>query len=337
MKIYVFCGGPSSEYDVSLSSAQEIVSHIDKEKHPDIAIFHIARDSTVSIVPVETAHFNIDDYKLNDWDPETFIELSETTYQNIEDSLVEFQKNPNSLAFISAMHGEFGEDGTLQKLLQNNNITYTGSNSACSELVIDKDATNTKISSIPELHIPKTEVVSANTLSNWSMFPAIVKPNNLGSSVGLTIIERVDDISLDLHEGYIIQEYIHGIELSCGALEKPNGGFFDVPAIEIIPSESTLFDYEAKYIEGKSQEITPPEHISDDLHITLKKLAQDIHLHLGCRSYSRSDFILRDTDIYFLETNTLPGFTSTSLFPKEVQAIGISFSELIDIIIQESI
>ena len=136
---------------------------------------------------------------------------------------------------------------------------------------------------------------------------------------------------------FVVQDLIEqDIELSCGCLEKKNGEFIKLPPIEIIPQSSSFFDYKAKYSEGGSIEITPPEHISQDISETISQLAIDIHKLLGCTVYSRSDFLIKGNSIYYLETNTLPGMTSTSLLPQEASTVGISFTELIDFLIKNS-
>jgi D-alanine-D-alanine ligase len=136
---------------------------------------------------------------------------------------------------------------------------------------------------------------------------------------------------------FIIQPLIESdIEVSCGCLEKKNGEVVKLPAIEIIPQSSTFFDYKAKYVKGGSKEITPPEHISEDMADRISQLAVDIHRVLGCSVYSRSDFLIKGNDIFYLETNTLPGMTNTSLLPQEAEAGGISFSKLIDFLVENS-
>jgi D-alanine-D-alanine ligase len=126
------------------------------------------------------------------------------------------------------------------------------------------------------------------------------------------------------------------MELSCGCLEDISGNIRNLPAIEIIPQTSDFFDYNAKYTIGASIEITPPEHISKEIADKISILTGEIHKVLGCRLYSRSDFFVKGKDIYYIETNTLPGMTSTSLLPQEAKADGIGFTELLDFLIENS-
>jgi D-alanine-D-alanine ligase len=135
----------------------------------------------------------------------------------------------------------------------------------------------------------------------------------------------------------LLQEYIKGLEISVGCLEKTDGEFIKLPPIEIIPTHSEYFDYESKYIAGASLEITPPEHISKELAETISRFAMVVHKLLGCTVYSRTDIIVKDDEIYFLETNTLPGMTANSLLPKEAAAVNIEFRQLITFLIENSI
>lgn len=326
MNVFVFCGGPSSEHDVSLMSATEILKHINKDRY-DVSLVYIDRDSRVRVYETEALHETLKDTLTTD---------PTISFDSVGDTISWMGEQNDPFAFIAAMHGEFGEDGTLQKLLTDSNIPYSGSDSESSALAMDKDATAQKVSHIEGMKIPQSARISAKTLQTWNIYPAFVKPNDKGSSVDSFVAQSADDIDPIKHDRYLIQELITGIEASCGVLEKSDGGFVDVPPIEIIPQDSDFFDYDAKYVAGKSLEITPPKNISPEISDTLVQLAQKIHSTLGCRTFSRSDFIIRGADIYYLETNTLPGFTSNSLLPKEAQAAGITYSELIDFIIDNS-
>ena len=127
---------------------------------------------------------------------------------------------------------------------------------------------------------------------------------------------------------------IKGVEISCGCLESSYKNYIKLPPIEIVPNLGTFFDYDSKYLNGGANEICPPNSLSDDVSNLISEHAIKIHDLLGCNSYSRSDFIVDENDdIYYLETNTLPGMTQTSLLPQEADAIGITFNELIEIII----
>ena len=126
------------------------------------------------------------------------------------------------------------------------------------------------------------------------------------------------------------------IEIQCGTLQKKNGDFIALPPIEIVPKKNVFFDYDSKYLNGGATEITPPISIDKSLSDKISQLSIDIHKLLMLKTYSRTDFLIKNGKIYFLETNTLPGMTATSLLPQEANSIGISYPQLLDFIISNS-
>ena len=326
-KIIIVCGGPSSEHDVSLMSTDSILEHIDRDKY-DLSLLYITRDKKVTLLSAG----NFSPIPKN------------ATYLSFDEGVEKYLKS-SDLVFLSALHGEFGEDGTIQKILEENHIPYTGSSSEISKLVMNKEKTAEKLKDIFDLSFPNNIATSQfNNLSDLS-FPLFCKPNNLGSSVGAKIVHSAEELATYVkefeekypHTTLLIQEYIKGLEISVGCLEKKSGEFVSLPPIEIIPQHSEYFDYDSKYIAGESLEITPPTHMSKKLSDKLSDLAVEIHKTLGCKLYSRSDFIIKDEKIYFLETNTLPGMTANSLLPKEAAAIGMNFTQLLDFLISNSL
>ena len=228
---------------------------------------------------------------------------------------------------------------------QNLGIKYIGSNSKSSKLCIDKYTSMRKVEKINGINIPKTIPLSIENLNTKVpiKFPFIIKPNSLGSSVLVFRINKQKEYEKAINEikkgrinKVLVQELIEGIEIQCGCLETKRGEFLELPPIEIIP-KANFFDYESKYEIGGSEEIAPPVSISKKDYERISKLTIKIHKVLKCKTYSRSDFIYNNGKVYFLETNTQPGMTSTSLLPKEAQAKNISFTKLIDFMIEESI
>ena len=302
MKICILYGGISRERDVSISSAHSILKALSGERN----IFGYDFDG---------------DY----------------------DRLIEKVKDVDLV--FNALHGGDGEDGTMQKFLSNNNIRYTGSDTIASKNAMDK-------------HIAKTLCLENKILTpNWLYYKQVIglvaleveilrfydtdiviKPSDEGSSIGLSIIENFDpqnkakrkmlDDSIskcyEVSRNILIEEYIHGRELTVGIL-----GNKILPIVEIIPKNS-YYDYECKYTKGKSNYIVPAKNISKDLEIDIYNKAMQIYDLIGCRHYARIDFRLsRDNHPYFLEVNTLPGFTDTSLFPMAAKSIGISYKDLL--------
>jgi D-alanine-D-alanine ligase len=169
-------------------------------------------------------------------------------------------------------------------------------------------------------------------------FPCVVKPNALGSSIGVSIVRVEDDLSdaveLALRHGEIVlaEEYLRGTELTCAILEDPETGIpTPLPLIEIVP-KGEFFDYEAKYAEGASEEIVPAR-VGADLTHEAQTLALRAHRALGCEGMSRVDMFARDGSVVLLEVNTIPGLTAGSLLPKAAAAAGIGFPELVHRII----
>jgi len=248
------------------------------------------------------------------------------------------------LAFL-ALHGKWGEDGTLQSLLELKGIKYTGSKVLSSAITMDKTMSKILFQHYG-IKTPKWITVSCKGYDLPSLiddiktevkFPCVIKPNDQGSTVGLTICENesnVDEaikLALQFSDKALIEEYIKGRELTVGIL-----GDEAFPVLEIKPKHS-IYDYECKYTPGMS-EYEVPAKISDELSDKLKKTSLNAFKALGCEGYARVDFILSEDGVdYCLEVNTLPGMTSTSLVPKVAKAAGISFEELIDRIIKTSL
>jgi len=327
-KISIVCGGPSSEYEVSLNSADSILRYIDKDKY-DPYIFYISMEGKAIL------------YKAK----ETIEIIEEENLHNLFDEVLKLKDMHMN---ILALHGEFGEDGVFQSILQFLKIPFTGCKSSASALCMDKYRAGLIVEKEVEVKVPKTEIYKLKEILQDYKYTedVCIKPNAKGSSVGVYLIKNQNDLNsalktletnFNIDTDFIIQPLIDSdVEVSCGCLEKKDRTFVKLPAIEIIPQTSTFFDYKAKYVKSASKEVTPPEHISEDLANKLSQLAIDIHKILGCSVYSRSDFLIKGNDIYYLETNTLPGMTNTSLLPQEAKAAGISFSELIDFLIENS-
>jgi D-alanine-D-alanine ligase len=244
------------------------------------------------------------------------------------------------IAFL-ALHGKWGEDGTIQSLLELRGIKYTGSRILASALAMDKIMSKILFQHY-NVVTPKWITIE-NNLSNYSElggkikselgFPCVVKPNDQGSTVGVTICKSEDQLpaALDLAKSYssriLVEEFIDGHEVTVAVLDNE-----PLPVLEIKPKHN-VYDYECKYTSGMSEYIVPAE-IPQGAAKQIQEQALAAHISLGCEVYSRADFRLtNDMKPYCLEVNTLPGMTSTSLVPKMAKAVGISFEELIERII----
>jgi D-alanine-D-alanine ligase len=331
-KIAIICGGPSMEYEVSLNTANAMLNNIDKTKHSPY-ILHISKNGKAELFKPKGN------------------KLHEEIQTECKDDLLDILENMKNFKCLLATHGEFGEDGKLQTILEYLDIPYTGTEGYASALCMDKYRSGIVVKNLlkDKMKFIKTTFCKLRELQNLKVeypYPICIKPNAKGSSVGVYIVKDNKEYSEVCNKllkefsdemDMLVQEAIpFDMELSCGCLEDISGNIRNLPAIEIIPQTSDFFDYNAKYTIGASIEITPPEHISKEIADKISILTGEIHKVLGCRLYSRSDFFVKGKDIYYIETNTLPGMTSTSLLPQEAKADGIGFTELLDFLIENS-
>jgi len=234
-------------------------------------------------------------------------------------------------AFV-ALHGRFGEDGQIQGILDSLQIPYTGSGAAASKLAMDKAASRI-IFQAKGLGVPRCKVTTRGSFSNESgidgiQLPLVIKPACQGSSIGLSIVDRKEevnkaaDLAFSFDERILIEEYIKGREVTVGILDEQ-----PLPVIEVIP-KNKFFDYEAKYKAGMT-DYEVPAKLDERVAQKIKDTALSAHKFLGCRGCSRVDMILdKDNRIFVLEVNTIPGLTETSLLPKAASKAGIDFLKL---------
>jgi D-alanine-D-alanine ligase len=249
-------------------------------------------------------------------------------------------------AALIILHGPYGEDGTVQGLLDLLDIPYQGSGVLGSAVAMNKLMAKQlyEFAGLPVA--PYVVVYGPNhmppeTVEKQLGMPVVIKPIEAGSSVGMSIVRSKDALPGAMETAFkhsrsvMIEAYIDGIEVTCGVLgnDAPEA----LPLIEIIPDEAhDFFDYEAKYTAGVTEEICPAR-ISERLTAQAQKFALEAHAVLQCRGYSRTDMMLREDRFYLLETNTIPGMTATSLFPQAARAAGYGFGQLLDRLVQLSI
>lgn len=305
-------GGPSSEYEVSLKSGLGVLAALE-------ALGYKTRDIVIT--------------KRGDWLVKGFTKMPEQALAGID-------------AVFIALHGAYGEDGTVQRILDRLKVPYTGSNAFSSAVAMNKVLTKDllKKQEVPfkmarHVRLARSNAqVLAQALKNIAdVFGPeyVVKPVNGGSSIG-TVMSTAGRLFTDVthafteNEEIIIEERIRGKEATVGVLEKfRDQTLYALPSIEIVPPrDAEFFTLEAKY-SGDSDEICPGRFSSEEKQL-LEQGAQIVHQLLDLRQYSRSDFIVANDGIYFLEVNTLPGLTPQSLFPKALEAVGSSYNELIN-------
>lgn len=306
LKILVLSGGPSTEREVSIKSGKNVYANLDRNKYIVNSLF----------VPKSLDSFFTD-------------------------------KNKNilkkaDLVFI-AMHGFFGEDGKLQSYLESLGVKYTGSNSFSSTLSMNKYF-STKIVESAGFYVPKTYLISKSmvdedisNLTKRIKFPLFLKPNNGGSSDGACIVKDVNELKKNLNLIFktdneaVLQEIVVGRELTCGVLGNVGSKITALPPVEI-PKQGQFFDKKIKYSKD-TVEICPAELTVKETN-KIKNLSERIHELLQCSGVSRSDFILSGNKFYYLETNSIPGMTESSLILKEAKAVGMTFPDLLDCIVE---
>ncbi len=324
MRITVLTGGASSERDVALASARQIVPALRSRGHQVVVV-----DTVSGFVPEsrEEAHL----LGRVGTTPPSVTELQDRERSFLLTALGALPEVREADVVFLALHGGRGEDGTIQTILETIGVRYTGSGPLGSALAMDKDVSkrlfrDAGVPTAPWCMAP----VSAGMAGKALGWPVVVKPSNEGSTVGLTIVKRPEELegaieyAREFDDAVMVERFIPGRELTVGIL-----GDQPLPAGEIIPQHE-IFDYECKYTPGMSEEIFPAD-LPAGIAAEAGRLALLAHRALMLGGYSRVDFRLTPGgDLFCLEANTLPGMTSTSLFPQAGRAAGIEFADLCD-------
>lgn len=241
---------------------------------------------------------------------------------------------------LLALHGQFGEDGTVQSVLQTLGIPYSGCGPLSSALCMDKDLTKrvlkaNNIRTAKWINVSSVDDIDYKAINEIG-YPVFIKPNNGGSSVATFKITKDEDVKAAVEEGLkwdnevMIEEFIKGDEITCPVYDDKM-----YPIIAIKP-KSEFFDYTQKYSVGGAEEVVI--ELEEKLHNEVEEMAKGTYKALKCSVYARIDMIITSEGVpYILEVNTLPGMTSASLFPKSMAAAGIDFTKFIDLIIEGSL
>lgn len=331
----ILMGGPSREYEVSLESGKMIIRYIDSHKYLFTPVVIKKNASWALFDPDKCRGFDKAD--LEKWLP-----ISEELSMS---SALERLKKMGVDIFFNVMHGAYGEDGTIQGVLEAYGFPYTGSSVLASSLAMDKIVYKQVLKgagiSVPHAvfifkdpFIDGTDAFLAMIQSQIG-FPCVAKTPSSGSSIGVELCAGPEQIinsvktMFPLENRVLIEQYISGREFTCGVLGNAyTDDLFALPPTEII-SKNSFFDFDAKYTPGKADEITPAQ-IDKSLTARIQEMAVNVHNLLGSKGVTRTDMIVNDGRIFVLETNTIPGMTANSLVPKAAGAAGISLSELID-------
>lgn len=332
INVIVISGGTSNERVVSLRGGEEVVSNMSKDKY-NISQIEISSASQWLLKNRDGNLISKTNSKL------PLIRDSKLPTSDIKKS---FEKS--DVIFL-ALHGSNGEDGRIQSLFDLLGLTYTGSGVLSSALGMDKYRSRLFVKKYG-IRVPKTfsfyKNVSGEEIKNFIKesigYPCVVKPNQSGSSIGVSIVKNnleLNDAIIEArrHDNLIlVEEYINGKEVTCAVIgNSEQNNLIAFPLVEIIP-DNDFFDFKSKY-EGKNTQEICPARINDSLTRKVKNYALKIHTLLGCKGVTRCDFILKGNVFYFLEINTAPGLTRQSLCPKAALAYGWSFEKLIDEII----
>lgn len=321
IKVGLFFGGVDRERDISKRSADFVRQHLDPEKY-------IVQN--IEILPNETFLLN-------------------GAPADIDKICLQID-----IALL-ALHGLFGEDGTMQRILDEYSVPYTGSDALAASVSFSKFLTKQVfekfgIKTPPYKRIKKEQLASDVEIRKQAkeMFlnlpqPCVVKPSSSGSSVGVSLCGSIEEIHKGLKEAsqigsdVIVEEYIEGCEVTVGVIDHFRGqDIYILPAVEIVPAQdSKFFDFDTKYY-NRATEICPAvldQKVKDEL----SGIAGKVHSTLHLKDYSRTDFIIHPKrGIFALEVNALPGLSETCLFPRELASVGISMGDFLDDLIEKN-
>jgi D-alanine-D-alanine ligase len=317
--IAIVAGGDSSEFEISVKSAYEVSKALSGRYE-------------VYVIMIQGINWYWEDNK--------------GRYHNIDKndfSLVVDDFHIRFDAVFIAIHGTPGEDGLLQGYFEMLKIPYTSSNAFCSALTFNKQACKLflkeyNILMADAILIRKGEPLNQAAILRKAGLPCFVKPNNSGSSFGVTKVKKRAELMPALEKAFeesnevLVEEFMNGREVACGVV-KTRSKALVLPVTEII-SKNEFFDYEAKYTSGRSDEITPaamPVKTTDEI----QRLSSEIYDILGCNGIVRVDFIVIGAKPHFLEINTVPGLSPESIIPKQASASGIRIEELYSMVIED--
>ncbi len=319
--IAIVAGGDSGEYEVSIKSGNQLFSQIDISKYNPVLIHMKGLQWTARLDGVD-------------------VEVDKNDFS--------VQHAGNKLKFDCALigiHGTPGEDGKLQSYFEMVGVPYTTCGVMTSALTFNKFATKHYlvpygIFTAKALLFQKKDTVDATQVVKELGLPCFVKPNNGGSSCGVSKISVAEEIvpaikkALEHDSEIIVEEYIQGTEITCGVI-KTQDKLQVLPIAEIV-SKKEFFDYEAKYTSGMADEIIPAR-IPADIWLDCEQTSSLIYEKLFCKGVVRIDYIIRDNKLYFLEVNTVPGMTEQSIIPRMIKAKNISMKDAITMLIEDAL
>lgn len=320
LNIAIMAGGNSSEEEISLKGAKQIAQWLDKNRYQ---VFPIIVKGTSWTLKHPKGDFPVS------WD---------TFTAKVDGETISFD------CALIAIHGKPGETGHLQAYFEMIGIPYTTGGVMNTALTFDKESTKQmvqglKVNLAKSVKVVKGQSVNPQEIVEKLGLPIFVKPNESGSSYGVTKVKKIEEILPALELAFtedsvaLVEEFIPGSELTCG-LVKTKSKTLIFPVTEIVP-KNEYFDYGAKY-KNESDEITPAR-ISDELADYIQSVSSDIYDRLKCRGIVRIDYIYGNKKLYFLEVNTVPGMSEASLVPQQVAAMGLNMGDVFSMVIEDSI
>ncbi len=321
LNIAIVAGGDSGEYGISIKSGKQVELYIDRDKFCPFLV----------------------EFRGKNWNYR--IGLKKFPINKNDFSLTIGKRKIRFDAVFDAIHGTPGENGKLQGYLDMLGIPYTSCNLTTSALTFNKSFCKDVVASFgiltaKSMHLFKGGNLDEKLILDQLSLPVFVKPNNGGSSVGMSKVSHEKELAPALAKAFhedpeiLIEEFIRGRELTCGVF-RSEGMIITFPVAEIIPKKE-YFDYEAKYIKGMAEEVIPAK-ISTRETDRCQNISRLLYEKLNCKGVVRFDYIFNGNDFYFLEVNTVPGLTEASIVPNMVRAYGWNFTELITRLIQEVI
>lgn len=342
LRVAVLMGGPSSEREISLRSGEAVMNALHGGPFEALPV-RLERDGRW-LLPAGDAPRALAAGPGEPASPvEALVPATPETLRRVLDV-----RSVDCL--VLALHGRFGEDGTLQGLLDAAGVAYTGSGVLASALCMDKGRARA-VAAAAGLAVAPGAVVDPerwnrdagavlDELESRPGYPAFVKPAGGGSSIGAgpaddreALRARIAEV-VDVHgDRALVERRIAGRELSCPVLGNATGPVRALPVVEIVPVGGAWFDFSAKYVPGACEEICPAR-LTEDEERLVREAAVTAHRAMGCEGMSRSDFILEGEVPWYLETNTIPGMTAGSLCPRSARADGIEFPELVALLVE---
>ena len=318
-KIAIICGGYSGEYEISIKSAKVV------KKHLDSSIY----DSYIIVI------------KKGEW----YCLMEDDTHVSVDKNDFSVSIDGNKITFdavFNAVHGIPGENGEILGYFEMLNIPYTSSNFTTCALTFNKDLTKHIAAAhgatvSPSVTINKGDFFDKNDIIDELGLPLFVKPTCNGSSVGVSKVNTAEDFDSAIETAFgagdqiMCEKFVKGRELACSVMEY-KGKMMVMPLTEIV-SKNDFFDYEAKYTEGKSDEITPAD-LEELEEIEVKATSAMLYEKFGCKGFARFDYILSEEGLFFIEVNIVPGMSEASIMPKQAAEMGITLGSLFGMAIE---